>query len=129
MISPFCVSVVSVAWELGGTVGTATSGGRAVIGAAECERVWVGVSSYYLGSSGGLGLDDGCLASVGRCPVWSCALGPGRGGVLVGVSTGRPPLFIQPTFRVDSKCGVLQSIHGIIIQLCVCSGTASGSQR
>ena len=40
---------------------------------------WVGVSSYYLGRRGGLGPGDGCLASVGRCPVWSCALGPGGG--------------------------------------------------
>ena len=42
---------------------------------------------------GGLGPDDGGLASVGRCPVWSCVPGPGWGGVLVGVSTWRPPSF------------------------------------
>ena len=45
------------------------------------------------------GPDDGCLASVCRCPMWSYVLGPGWGGVLVGVSTWRPPLFIHTVQR------------------------------
>ena len=35
------------------------------------------------------------LASVGRCPTWLYVLGPGWGGVLVGVSTWCPPLFLK----------------------------------
>ena len=55
--------------------------------------------------SRGLGPGDCGLASVGRCPMWSCVPGPGWGGVLVGVSTWRPPPFLSLNFHQPAGPG------------------------
>ena len=59
-----------------------------------CFRERRGSDVVTRGTSGQCGVGGetiifGGLASVGRCPMWSCVPGPGWGGVLIGVSTWR----------------------------------------
>ena len=75
----------------------------AVTEAHTTRTVQVGLVGTYGGR--GLGPGDGGLASVGRCPVWSCVPGPGWGGVLVGVSTWAPSLFLYSVGAPGKRVG------------------------